>query len=147
MSRPDRARRWAALLLVIYVGLVAVVGIIPRPIDQGFTPWLRGVLDFMHHRGFPGVIDYEFLEYAAHVVLLVPFGILLAVALGRRLAWLTAVLAVGTAVLAELGTSWLTEEAYSQLDLALNVVGVVLGAAVGWWTLTPYARAARRAIR
>lgn len=145
MSRPDRARRWAALLLVIYVGLVAVVGIIPRPIDEGVTPWTRGVLDFMHRHGFPGVIDYEFLEYAAHVVLFLPFGILLAVVLGRRLAWLTAILAVGSAVLAELGTAWLAEEAPSQLDLTLNVVGVVLGAAVGWWTLTPYARAARRA--
>ena len=87
----------------MYVAVVAVVLLVPRPIDQGVTPWIRGMLASMQRGGLPSVIDYDFVEYVAHVALFVPFGILLAVVLGRRLVWLAVLLGVGAGVLAEVG--------------------------------------------
>ncbi len=118
MAPTGRARGWAAIVLVIYVAIAAVLLLVPRPIDEGFTPWIRGVIASMQRVGLPSVIDYDFVEYVVHFAVFVPFGILLAVALGRRLVWLALLLGIfGRRDCAELGTSGLAEEPPSQLDL------------------------------
>ena len=128
---------------MIYVALIALVGIIPRPIDQGITPWVRGMLATMQRGGLPSVIDYDVVEYGVHFALFVPLGILLTVTLGRKLVWLALILGGLAGVNAEVWTSRLAEEPLSQLDLFLNIAGVVVGVAVGWWALAPYSRAGR----
>ena len=138
MAPTVRARGWAALILVIYGVLLAVALIIPRPIDHGFTPWVRSVLAFARGRGLPGFFTYDFVEYASHAVMFVPLGILAVVAFGRLWSWLAVLLVVGIGVLVEYGPSYLMHKTTpaSRLDLLLNVVGAVLGLAIGFAVLT-----------
>ncbi|MCD2444229.1 hypothetical protein LQ757_18255 [Agromyces sp. SYSU K20354] len=136
MTPPDRARRWALLILAIYSALVAVVGIMPRPIDRGFTPWIRGQMAYLHGHGLRGWINYEVVEYAAHALAFVPIGILAVVVAGRRLAWLATLVVIGVGVLAEYGPSMLEfGSSPLTLDALLNAVGAAAGAAIGYWAM------------
>ena len=142
MTPHDRAPRWAAVVLGVYTVLVAVVGLVPRPIDDGLTPWTRGVLAAMHQRGFPGWLDYNRVELAAHIWLFVPFGILAIVALGRRLAWLAVLAGLGMSALVEFGPSLLgSVHPPSMRDLLLNAAGSVIGTVIGYLVLAPRASA------
>ena len=136
MAPTVRARGWAALILVLYAALVAVVFVIPRPIDRGFTPWLRGVVAQVQAHVAPSWFDYEFVELAAHAVLFVPLGILMVVALGRRLTWLAVLAGVGLGALVEFWSAREAAEPASWLDLLLNTDGVVVGSAIGYAVLT-----------
>jgi VanZ family protein len=131
MAPTGRARGWAAIVLVVYSAVAAVILLVPRPIDRGVTPWIRGVLDAMHRLGMPGSVDYELVELASHVVLFVPFGILTVVVLGRRLAWLAVLVGVGAGALVEVGPSFSSEHVASTLDLVLNIAGAIAGVAIG----------------
>jgi VanZ family protein len=136
MTPADRARPWAALVFAIYLALL-VVGfmLVPRPIDEGLTPWIRGLLAGMS-RYVPGRIDYEFTELASHVVLFVPLGILAVVALGRRMAWLAVLVVLGVGLLVEYGPTMLgSDHSPSRLDLLMNAVGAVIGSVVGYWAI------------
>ena len=142
MKPPDRARRWAAIALVTYAALITVIGIVPRPIDWGLTPWIRGLLATLHRHGLRGWIDYDAFELASHVMLFVPFGILAVVALGRRLAWLAVLAGLGMSALVEFGPALLgSEHPPSGLDLFLNAIGAVIGTAIGYRVLAPRAPA------
>ena len=136
MAPTGRARGWAALILVLYAALVAVAFVIPRPIDRGFTPWLRGVVAQVQRHVAPSWFDYEFVELAAHAVLFVPLGILMVVALGRRLTWLAVLAGLGLGALVEFWSARAAGEPLSWLDLLLNAVGAVVGAAIGYVVLT-----------
>jgi hypothetical protein len=138
MTPPDRGRRWALLVLAIYASLGAVVALVPRPIDEGFTPWVRGILAHLRSRGLAPWITYEIVEYASHVVLFAPLGILAVVAFGRRMSLLAVPLLLGACVLVEYAPSlWMADHSPSSLDLALNVVGALVGAVVGYWVAPP----------
>lgn len=138
MTPPDRARRWALLVLGVYAGLGAIVAPIPRPVDSGFTPWARGVLSHLHSHGLAGWITYEVVEYASHAMLFAPLGILAVVAFGRRMSWLAVPLLLGACALVEYAPSlWMADHSPSSVDLALNVVGALAGAVVGYWAAPP----------
>ncbi|MEV1130038.1 hypothetical protein [Agromyces sp. NPDC049794] len=141
MTPPDRARRWALLVLAIYAALGAVVVLIPRPIDQGFTPWVRGLLAHLRSHGLAPWITYEVVEYASHVVLFAPLGILTVVVFGRRMSWLAVPLLLGACALVEFTPTLLGfDHEVSAIDLALNVVGAIGGAAIGYWAAPPARR-------
>ncbi|TYL52637.1 hypothetical protein [Agromyces mariniharenae] len=140
MAVSARARGWAAILLAAYAALAVFVLLVPRPIDRGFTPWIRWLIASGQQHGLPDWFDYEFVEYASHTLLFVPVGLLVVVAVGRRLAWLAvlAALVIGAAV--EFGPSLLEDgHVASGLDLYLNEIGVLAGAAIGYWALEPAA--------
>ncbi|WP_448809198.1 VanZ family protein [Agromyces bauzanensis] len=138
MTPPDRGRPWALFVLAVYATLGAIVALVPRPIDRGFTPWVRGTLAFLREHGLAGWITYDLVEYASHVVLFVPFGILAAVAFGRRLAWLAVLLALGVSALVEFAPSlWIEDHSPSPVDLLLNIIGAVGGVVVGYWAAPP----------
>ena len=139
MAVSARARGWAAILLAAYGALALFALVVPRPIDRGVTPWVRSLIASGWQYGLPDWIDYDVVEYASHVLLFVPIGILAVVAVGRRLAWLAvlAALAVGAAV--EYGPALLEEgHVASGLDLYLNELGVLVGSAIGYWALEPW---------
>jgi VanZ family protein len=131
MTAPDRARRWALVVLAVYTVFLAAASAVPRPIDTGLTPWVRGLLASMRRVGFLDWLSYEFVESAAHVALFVPFGILAVVAFGRRLAGLAALLGLAMSALTEFASSRLSGEVPLASDLALNTIGAVAGSVIG----------------
>ena len=137
MAVSARARGWAAIVLAAYAALAVFLLLVPRPIDSGITPWLRGLIATVQREGrLPGWFDYEFVEYASHSVLFIPIGILAVVAVGRRLAWLAVlvVLLLGAAVeYAPLLVQ--RDHVTSDVDLLLNELGVLVGAVIGFWAL------------
>jgi hypothetical protein len=105
---------------------------------------MRGQLATLHRHGLRGWIDYDVVELAWHVVIFLPFGILAVAALGRRLAWLAVLAGLGMSALVEYGPALFgSQHPPSTLDLALNAVGVLIGAAIGYWAATPRARGER----
>lgn len=130
------ARRGAAIVLGVYSALVVLVALVPRPIDEGVTPSVRGFLAWLRQHGLAGWIDYEFVELASHVVLFVPVGALAVVALGRGLTWLAVLAGVGMGALVEFAPSLVSDHAPSSLDLLLNTAGAIAGVAIGYAVLT-----------
>ena len=61
-------------------------------------------------------------------MLFVPLGILMVVALGRRLTWLAVLAGLALGALVEFGSARAAGEPLSWLDLLLNAVGAVVGA-------------------
>lgn len=134
MAPPDRARPWALLVLAIYATLLGLLMIVPRPLEQGFTPWTRGVLATLHQHGLRGWISYDFVEYASHALLFIPLGILAVLAAGRQLAWLGTLALLIVSAYVEFAPSLLgSPHPWSPLDLTLNAVGALTGAAIGFW--------------
>jgi len=146
MAVSARARGWAAILLAAYGAVAAFVLLVPRPIDRGVTPRLRWVVATLANAGrLPEWFDYEFVEAASHVVIFVPIGVLAVVAAGRRLAWLALLAVIGLGALIELGPTYVEHgHVASALDLGLNALGALLGAAVGFWALGPSSAAEAR---
>ena len=60
-------------------------------------------------------------------MLFVPLGILMVVALGRRLTWLAVLAGLGLGALVEFWSARAAGEPLSWLDLLLNAVGAVVG--------------------
>lgn len=133
MVPTSRARIWAAILLAAYGVGALLVALIPRPIDEGMTPWIRAMLAFLRRHGLAGWISYEFVEACAHVVAFVPVGVLTVVAIGRRLTWLAVVAGSSLCLFAEFTTAAAFGEPPSAVDVALNAVGVIAGSAIGYW--------------
>ncbi|MFE6256864.1 VanZ family protein [Agromyces sp. NPDC057865] len=148
MAVSARARGWAAILLAAYGLLATAVLLVPRPYDAGLIPWLRWLIALVQREGrLPGWFDYEFVEYASHTLLFLPLGILTVVAAGRRLAWLAVLAALLFGAAVEYAPLLVQRDhATSGLDLALNELGVLVGAAIGYWVLEP-APAPQRADR
>ncbi|GAA4378974.1 hypothetical protein GCM10023152_26000 [Agromyces bauzanensis] len=127
-------------MLAIYAALASFALLVPRPIDEGFTPWVRGVLAFLrnHGLGLLSWLGYDVVEYAAHAVVFAPLGILAVVAFGRRMSWLAVLLLLGACWLVEYAQSIMgSAEPPSTPDLLLNTAGALAGAAVGYWAATP----------
>ncbi|MFD4422569.1 VanZ family protein [Agromyces sp. NPDC058484] len=133
MTPPDRARPWALLVLAICATLLGLLMTVPRPIDQGLTPWIRSVLATLHRHGLSGWVSYDFVEYALHAVLFIPLGILAVVATGRQLAWLATLAILTVSAVVELAPSLGSSHPWMPLDLTLNVSGALAGAAIGFW--------------
>ncbi len=136
MAVSARARGWAAIVLAAYCGLVLAAALVPRPIDVGVTPWVRGVLATLRRYGLPASIDMGVVDAATHVVLFIPVGMLAVVVLGRRLVWAAMVAAVAAGVATELGQSAILDiGVLERKDIALNTVGAMIGAGIGYAVL------------
>ncbi|PPF53138.1 VanZ family protein [Clavibacter michiganensis] len=127
-ERRRRRHRQAALLLLAYVGIVALVTLAPDSVDRGAYPTLMRGVRFLQHHGLPG-FRYAMIESAANVVLFAPLGMLGVLALGSR-RWLVvgvAGTALSTAVELAQG-AFLPARVASLADVAANGLGALLGA-------------------
>jgi VanZ family protein len=115
-------------LLVLYLAALALVAAWPSPVDKPANSWLRGVLGDWHHQGVPGWVNYAFVEAASNVVLFLPFGVLVGLALPRRLWWLTVPLGFAAASAIEAGQlMFLPRRVASVQDVTVNTLGALLG--------------------
>lgn len=120
----------AGVLLGLYLVALGAIAAWPTPVDRPVDGLLSRIIDRLHAAGFSW-IDYRLIEAGANVALFVPFGILLAVVLGRGWAWLAFAGTIAATLTIEFGQlEFLAERHGSVGDLATNGLGGAIGVAI-----------------
>ncbi|MFE5407282.1 VanZ family protein [Microbacterium sp. NPDC056569] len=119
-----RAQGRSIRLLVIYAVLLALIAFWPTPVDRGAS----GLLEAITH-AVPW-LTYDVIETSANVVLFVPFGLLLALALPLHRGVVIPI-ALATTLVIESGQALLLAERTPSLrDIVANVLGAAIGLAI-----------------
>lgn len=134
MSSLSTRRRWAAGLLAAYLGILGILVLTPLSfarivavLGDALNTALAGVLGGVLG---PGGFGSGWVEFAANIVLFVPFG-LLVVLLFRRFWWgVVAALALSAAI--ELVQAVIPSRTASLRDVVANVAGASVGAVIAW---------------
>lgn len=93
--RPPKSRVREGLsvtLLMIYTAIVLAVTMWPTPVDAGYQGTIDRVLAMLHRNGVPEWFRYGELEFSANIVMFIPLGFLLGLALPRAVSWLALLL-------------------------------------------------------
>ncbi|UVJ38745.1 VanZ family protein [Arthrobacter sp. CJ23] len=107
---------------------MALIGFWPSPVDNPVAGTLDTVLGFLHGHGFPGWFNYPFVEAFANVLLFVPLGALLHMAIPRLLWWQLLGLGMAVSGTLELGQMlFLADRFPSWLDVLMNTLGTAAG--------------------
>ena len=146
---PGRAR-WTlcGVLLAVYFGLVLVILLWPNQPQRSLASFLNRTVGFLHSIGVPKSFDLPALEFTGNIVMFVPLGLLIALAVPRRGFALVLVAIPAFSGLLELSQAMLIPERLGSLrDVLANTVGGYLGALLarairmraarsgspGWW--------------
>lgn len=137
---PERPPRTSGPRVTIALtGLTIVVGIVlwatmsPTPLDQGYEGAIDRLLGVLHRNGVPEWFGYNKLEFSANVLMFVPFGFLLSLALPRRAVWATLlVIPVFSASIELIQAIALSARFATPLDVLANTIGGYLGAIVAF---------------
>jgi hypothetical protein len=120
----SRAQRRGIRLLFIYGVVLALVAFWPVPVDRGASGLLRAI-----SHAVPW-LTYDVIETTANVLLFVPFGVLLAVALPLHRG-LVVPIALAATLLIESGQAlFLVQRTPSLRDIVANVLGAAVGLAI-----------------
>ncbi|GAA4629096.1 VanZ family protein [Cellulomonas oligotrophica] len=122
---PVRAVR---VLLVIYLAAVAAVTLGPAPADAGTLSRVERLVAWLTAHGLP--VTYLGVEAVANVVMFVPFGVLVSLALPARARGgdrVVVPLALVTSAAIETVQRWLPTRVPTVQDVVLNTVGAALG--------------------
>ncbi|SDQ43962.1 VanZ family protein [Microbacterium sp. cf332] len=124
----------ARLLLAAYIVVLAFIAFWPTPVDRDAGPLLRSITAAVPW------LTYGRIEFAANIVLFVPFGWCAAIGWRR---WHAVVIpaALAISVVIELAQGALLVERTSSV---LDVVANTAGATVGWLIARPWRRVAPR---
>jgi glycopeptide antibiotics resistance protein len=111
--------------MLVPLGLVAFW---PNPVDQPLQAGLASLLTFLHSYGFPGWLNYTFVEASANVILFVPLGFVTSFAFRQKTWWQIGAFGQLISGCIELGQLlFLSNRFASPLDLVTNTVGTVIG--------------------
>lgn len=114
--------------LAAYLAIVIAITMSPTPIDQGYESAIDRVLAVLHRNGVPGWFGYNKLEFSANVVMFIPIGFLVALAMPARLWWIALALCPGMSVAIEpIQGAVLTERFSTITDVAANTLGALVG--------------------
>lgn len=81
-------RRIGVVGLILTLAAVFWITLTPQPFEQDqYSAWVEWTLNALHAMGVPPSFGYSELEVAANVVMFVPLGLFLTLALERRRAW------------------------------------------------------------
>jgi hypothetical protein len=113
-----------ALLLAGYGMALALIAFWPVHVDRPAMGFLRALA-----RAVP-LLTYDVVEFTANVLLFVPLGVLLAIAMPRRRAWAVPIALVVTAVI-EMGQALFLDDRTASLgDVVANTLGAAVGLAI-----------------
>ena len=113
--------------LAIYLLLVLRVTQWPRLADPGDLDRLAALLVRLHAIGLPAAIDLPVVEALANIVMFVPFGILVPLAM-RRPAWTAVPLGAGFSTAIELSQlAFFPERVPTPQDVVMNTLGAAAG--------------------
>lgn len=120
--------RAVRVLLVVYLAAVAAVTLGPAPADAGTLSRVQQLAAWLSAHGLP--VTYLGVEAVANVVMFVPFGVLVSLALpaGTRGGDRVVVpLALATSAGIETVQRWLPTRVPTLQDVVLNTLGAALG--------------------
>ncbi|MEO8219685.1 MAG: VanZ family protein, partial [Specibacter sp.] len=110
---------------------------------------LMHAIEWLHSRGLPQwFVGYRKVEFAANILLFVPFGIILTLRLHRRLWLLAVVLAAAVSGAVELAQMiFLPERVPAWSDIVANTAGALIGALLVLFVWSLHNRMVRRRTR
>lgn len=124
-----------ALLLVMgtaCAGAVAALTLTPTPVAGGASRDVWAWVIVLHDRGVPTWLDATSLQWCANVVLFLPVGLVLVLAVGIRRWWAAALGAVVLSVAVEGSQAVFLPGRYADVaDVLANAAGGVLGCVAG----------------
>lgn len=122
----------AILLAVVYFAVLAGILFWPSPVDRPIDSALAEVIQWLHTHGLPQwFIGYRKVEFAANILLFVPFGIVAVLRLPRRFWWLSVIIAAAVSGLVELAQAiFLPDRVPALSDIIANTSGAFIGALV-----------------
>lgn len=115
-------------LLAVYLAAVAAVTLGPAPADAGTLSRVERLVAWLSGHGVP--VTYLGVEAVANVVMFVPFGVLVSLALPARARWgdrVVVPLALATSAGIETVQRWLPTRVPTVQDVVLNTLGAALG--------------------
>ncbi|KQX05672.1 MULTISPECIES: VanZ family protein [unclassified Leifsonia] len=140
---PTRRRRLAAVLMAVYLLVLALVVLWPEPVDKPANHEVYASIIWFHQLGLDWV-TYDMIEFTSNVVMFLPFGIILTVLLGRRLWWLSTLAAVVLSTAIELTQLLLLPDRYPSVrDVIANSIGALIGSLLVLLVGTLMARGSR----
>nr|WP_237399269.1 VanZ family protein [Rathayibacter iranicus] len=114
-----------------YLIALAFIAFWPTPVDAGLRGDLTRATAWFARHGLAAV-NYSLIESGANVVLFIPLGLLVALHVRARLAWIAVAVGALTSCLIELGQLLFLAARFATLeDVAANTTGAALGALVG----------------
>lgn len=136
---------------MVYFAALAGLLFWPSPVDRPIDGALMHIIQWLHARGLPQwVVSYGKVEFAANILLFVPFGVILALRLHRRFWWLSVVIAAAVSAAVELAQAiFLPERVPAFSDIVANTSGALVGAllVLVLWSISRRRALARRAAR
>ncbi|PPI07739.1 hypothetical protein C5C63_06290 [Rathayibacter sp. AY1B8] len=116
---------------VPYVVALAAIAFWPTPVDAGVRGDLGRVTSWFARHGLP-MVDYAFIESTANIALFVPLGLLLALNLRLRRAWVAVAVGAVVSSLIEAGQLLFLSARFATVDdVVMNTSGALLGAVAG----------------
>jgi hypothetical protein len=125
-----RGRRLVVrLVLAIYAAAVAVIAFWPVPVDQGIRVGVLRFAGIMRRNGLIG-LQYEHIEFTANLLMFIPLGLLLTLALRPRAArWVPPVACFAASALIELVQFTVLPQRFTTVS---DLIANTLGGALGW---------------
>jgi VanZ family protein len=123
-----RLRQISSWLLAVVTVAVLVIVFWPTPVDAGARGTIARVLDTLYGVGLPRFVTYGVVEFGANIVMFLPLGLLVALALPRWLLWFSPLLCASLSLGIELCQALLLPHRFASiLDVAANTLGAILG--------------------
>lgn len=120
----------AVVLSIVYFAALAGILFWPSPVDRPIDSALMHIIEWLHGHGLPQwFVGYRKVEFAANILLFVPFGMILTLRLHRRWWLLAVVLAAAVSGAVELAQAiFLPERVPAWSDIVANTAGALIGA-------------------
>ena len=134
-------------LTVVYLGLVAMITLGPRPFDGRTESLVYRIVDVLARWETTAWITYERLEFGANIAMFVPIGVFFLLLLGRRRWWLAVLIAATLTVAIETAQLTIPGRVSDPRDLLANASGAVAGVVVGLVLTAGSGRRARASAR
>ncbi|MCJ1701156.1 VanZ family protein [Rathayibacter festucae] len=129
MPRPPT--RLTVVVALAYALVLAAVVFWPTPVDGGHAGELKQALAQPRAQSL-GLLGYSGIEATANVLLFVPLGLLAALHLPGRRAWLAVLLGAATSAAVETVQLLLLPQRHADVhDVLANTAGAAIGAVLG----------------
>jgi glycopeptide antibiotics resistance protein len=113
--------------LAVYIAVIGLITLTPRDDSVG-NPVVDAILNFLGNSGLTAWISFAILERVANVIMFVPLGVLLILALGRQLRLQAWFIGVGYSLVIETCQAlFLPGRVADPFDVMMNGLGAGIG--------------------